>query len=111
MSSRLALPKELSGKWPVTWAMDGRAFKVAKISLVGTSGRRVVLAIIQMSDFTDAQAADHQNRLLIDAFNSVHPEWREAFDWLAVKSCKPDGSTCFGSVYDRKAGYVQGPPK
>jgi len=107
----LTLPKELSDKWPVTWAMDGQAFKIAKISLVGTSDRRVVLAIIQMSDFTDNQSADRQNHLLIDAFNDVHPEWREAFDWLAVKSCKPDGSACFGSVYDRKDGYVQRPPK
>ena len=68
------------------------------------------LALAQLSDFSDNLDADRQNHLLIDAFSKVHPEWREVFDWLAAKTCKPDGSLCFGSVYDRKSGYLQGPP-
>jgi len=106
----LTPPKELSGQFPLTWSMDGKTFKVVGVRHTGTSGGRSVLAIVQLSDFTSNEDADRQNHLLIDAFNKTHPEWREVFDWLASKTCKPDGSLCFGSVYERKSGYLKGPP-
>jgi hypothetical protein len=106
----LVIPKELSGPMPTTWDLDNQTFKIAQVSHSGTSGGRSVLSLVQLSDFSDTQDAGRQNHSLIDAFGKVHPEWREVFDWLAVKTCKPDGSICFGSVYDRKDGYLQGPP-
>jgi hypothetical protein len=106
----MSIPQELVGPFPMNWTLDGRAFRIALVSPVGTSGKRAVLAIAQLSDFADNPDADRQNHILIDAFNKAHPEWREVFDWLAVKTCKTDGSLCFGSVYDRKDGYLHGPP-
>ena len=89
----LPVPKELSGPFPMTWTMDGRTFKIAQVSPTGTSGGRSVLALVQLSDFADNKDADRQNHVLIDAFDKVHPEWREVFDWLAAKTCKPDGKS------------------
>jgi hypothetical protein len=106
----LITPKELTGPFPTTWIMDGRSFRIALVSHAGTSGGRSVLALVQLSDFADNEDADRRNHVLIDAFRKAHPEWPEVFDWLAAKTCKPDGSLCFGTVYDRKDGYLQRPP-
>lgn len=106
----LHMPDEIKGKPPFNWTLDGQIFKVMSVSPVGVPGGKVVLALVQQSsDWTTDEDADRQNHWLINTYMKVHPEWSQVFDYIASRTCKPDLSLCFGTMYAKGAGYMKGP--
>jgi hypothetical protein len=106
----LRVPDELKGQPPLSWTLDDQRFAVVSVAPTGVPGGKVVLALVQQSSgWASDQEADQQNHRLIDAFMKVHPEWVEIFDYLAARTCKPDFSLCFGSMYAKGTGYMKNP--
>jgi hypothetical protein len=107
--AKLPTPTELQGKPPHTWLLDGKAFKIASVGTLGVERGRAVILLVQQSPWTADAEARQLNHRLIDAYLKVHPEWAEVFDVLVSRICQPNGNRCFGTVYEKRRGYVDPP--
>ena len=99
-------PPEFKGKPPYAWTLGGAPFKVAKVGVVAIDRTETLLLLIQQLPWSTDADAVRLNHRLIDAYAKAHPDWTDAFDALAVRTCRAD-DRCFGTVYDKGRGYEQ----
>jgi len=99
----LPRPNELETQAPYRWRFEGVSAAVAKIGPVGVHGRMYLRIIQLLEPWTDDQDADRQNRDLVAAFLRTHPEYRDAFDGLAVDAVERNGTHTFRTVAEAPA--------
>lgn len=100
-------PPELAGNPPFAWTFDGAKFSVEEVQITAV-GKELGVMIIHRDtawDGKDNAEADRRNRKLIDGFVKAHPEYKEAFGFLAARVMRPGEPSGYGTAYSAKTGY------
>lgn len=104
----MKVPDELAGEPPRVWQLQGKAYSVEQVTIVGL-GQQLGL-VIQYRDpawnLTDPDG-EVRNRALIAAFTAAHPDWNQAFDFLVARILRPGEGLGWGTAFDAKTGYAE----
>jgi hypothetical protein len=99
------LPPEFQGTPPFTWKMNGHAYSVSQVTIVGVDGKLGLIFLLPQKTWTDNQAADRVNRAFLNDFIATHGDYRRAFQFLVARALKPDKSGGFGTAYETGKGF------
>jgi hypothetical protein len=98
---------DIGGDAPFTFRLGEQAFAVERMEVLGARGEKLLLVLHQSGPQSGRpDEAIVRNHALIDAMNAHRPEWRDAFDALAV-SYPTGGDTIWRTVYMRDTGYPE----
>jgi len=100
-----SLPSDLAGQPPFIWTMDGKAYAVAQVSIIGIGKQLGLVFVLPQKSWPSEMAIDAGSREFLDAFRKRHPDYALSFSFLVARAMKPDNSGGFGTVYDNAKGY------
>jgi hypothetical protein len=98
-------PPELSGKPPFDWVMNGHAYRVGKVTILGVDKKLGLVFELPQTDWKSNEDAALRNHAFVDAFVATHPDSSRVISFLVARAIKPDHSGGFGTVYEYGKGY------
>jgi hypothetical protein len=106
----LETPPEMSGEAPYLWSLDDRSYSIASLGVVGVGGN-LVLMVYRLTDaWPGVAAVDADSRALIGSLTKAHPELKESFPAIIVRTLKPDRSGGWATGFEFAKGFGQPPP-
>lgn len=101
--------REFDGRPPFTWTMNGTAYRVGFVTILGIDGKLGLIFDLPLAAWSGEADAGRTNHAFLDAFMATHKDYSRVFGFLLARAQKPDGSGSYGTVYEEGKGYE--PPK
>jgi hypothetical protein len=98
----LAPPADLQGQAPFVWKYNDRTFQISAPEMTGIGDEFILELRQELPQWGDDNFLDGENRALLDALYSQHPEFRDVFGVVFVEAVQRGRRDGYRTVEDVK---------